>query len=147
MSVQPTRRIVIGLAATVATLFLVGGAYRLLMPLSSAGPEPDKLLDTFYFVPTAMLGNAAAMFVAALAGTWVARRNFIAPAVCLAAGLWLLTICILHSIAAVADQGDLFEIVTRNVLFLLPALIGAVAGALLGQRLFRYRRVRAHGST
>jgi len=64
-----------------------------------------------------------------------------------AAAIGTLLVYIVHSIAAVADQGGVFEIATRNVLGLLPGLIGAVAGALLGQRLFRQRLEHDHGNT
>jgi hypothetical protein len=120
MSAKGSRDIALGIAAAIGTLILVGGALSLLL-------SPSMPLNTAVF------------FVAALAGTWVARRNFVTPAVCLAIGLWLLTVYIVYSIAAVADQGDFLDIATRNVLFLLPGLIGAAAGALLGQHFFRHR--------
>ena len=77
---------------------------------------------------------------AALAGTWVARRNFVAPALCPSFAVWLFVIYIVHSIAAVAGQGDLVGIAKQNGLFLLPNVAGALAGAIVGRRLFSHRR-------
>jgi hypothetical protein len=138
MSAERTRDIAFGIAAAIGILILVGGALSVLLPSTLPQSDPDKLPDAFYATPPlSALGTSAAFFIAALAGTWVARRKFVTPAICLAVGLWLFVVYIVHSIAAVADQGGIFDIATRNVLGLLPGLIGAAAGALLGQRLFR----------
>jgi len=126
ISVHGMKRIGLGVAAAIGTLFLI----------SALGP----LFPPFHVTPpAAMLGSAAVIFVAALAGTWVARRNFVAPAVCLSFALWLFVIYSVHSIAAVAGQGDFFGIAAQNSLFLLPNVAGALAGAIVGQRLFRHR--------
>ncbi|WP_405233997.1 hypothetical protein [Lentisalinibacter salinarum] len=126
MSVPGMKRIGLGVAAAIGTLFLISALGSLFPPFDVTPPA-------------AMLASAAMIFVAALAGTWVARRNFVAPAVCLSFALSLFVIYILHSIAAVAGQGDFFAIATRNSLFLLPNMAGALAGAIVGQRLFRHR--------
>ena len=126
MSVQEMKRIGLGVAAAIGTLFLISALGSLFPPFDVTPPA-------------AMLGSAAMIFVAALAGTWVARRNFVAPAVCLSFALWLFVIYAVHSIAAVSDQGDFFGIAAQNSLFLLPNVAGALAGAIVGQRLFRHR--------
>ena len=139
ISVHEMKRIGLGVAAASGALVVISILGTRFRP-SSSDSSPDKLLQTFYVMPpAAMLGSAAAMFVAALAGTRVARRNFVAPAACLSLALWLFIIYNVHSIAAVADQGDLFGIATQNSLLLLPSLAGALAGAIVGQRLFRHR--------
>lgn len=147
MSARGSGRIALGIVAAIGTLIIVGAVFRLLLPPLTES-EPEKLLDTFYTTPPlSALGTAAAFFIAALAGTRVARRSFVTPAVCLAVGLWLFVVYVLHAIAAVADQGGIFDIAIRNVLFLLSGLIGAAAGALLGQHFFRHRGGHEHGSS
>jgi len=126
MPVHGMKRIGLGVAAAIGTLFLISALGSLFLPFDVTPPA-------------AMLGSAAMIFVAALAGTWVARRNFVAPAVCLSFALWLFVIYIVHSIAAVAGQGDFFGIATQNSLLLLPNVAGALAGAIVGQRLVRHR--------
>ncbi|WP_405240036.1 hypothetical protein [Lentisalinibacter orientalis] len=126
MSVEIMKRIGLGVAAAIGTLFLIS-ALGSLFPPFDVTPR------------AAILTSAAMIFVAALAGTWVARRNFVAPAVCLSFTLWLFVIYILHSIATVAGQGDFFGIAAQNSLFLLPNVAGALAGAIVGQRLVRHR--------
>lgn len=139
MSAKGMKRIGLGVAAASGVLVLISILGMLLSP-SSSDSSADKLLETFYVMPpAAMLGSAAAMFAAALAGTWVARRNFVAPAAFLPLALWFFIIYILYSIATATGQGDFFGIAAKNSLLLLPSVAGALGGALVGQRLFRHR--------
>lgn len=124
MSVGDMKRVGLGLAAAIGALFVVSALGSLWAPFS------------FRSMP-AMSGNAAAMFVAALAGTWAAGRSFVMPSIVLATALWVLLVYILYSIAAVAGQGAILDIAIRNAGALPACLAGGLAGALLGQLLFR----------
>jgi len=126
------KRITIGVIVSIAILLLLA---EMPVPIADAY-FTYRLFDYFYAWPGA--GGFLAMFLAAFGGAYVAKVQFIVPAVILAVGEWILIVYIANSIGAAAGQANLIEVAFSNVLGLLFGVIGGAFGAHLGARLVEF---------
>lgn len=126
MITTTTKRIGWGLLTAIA----VAIAFDLLPNLVPASLVHVRLLGFFYI--WSAVESALVMFVAALAGAYVARVPFVVPAVMLVAVNWSLTVYFSNSIATAAGQGDLLAVAGSNIPGLILGGVGATIGAWYG---------------
>lgn len=72
-------------------------------------------------------------FTGAFAGGFVAKRNFIIPAVTVWAAVWCALTYVLHGIDAETGSASIVDILNRNAVPLLLSGLGILSGALIGQ--------------
>ena len=94
----------------------------------------ERLAGYFYIWP----GVEAACFgfLATLGGAYAARVPFVIPPVLFATGTWIFAIYFMNSIAAAAGQSNILSVAGSNALGLLFGIVGAAAGAYVGERIF-----------
>lgn len=119
-----TLRVIIGLAASSAVLVLV---YE--VPWNIDGALQGELS---LFIELAVTG-AAVLFVAMFVGSYIARINFIVPAVLLAIATWILTESFFDPWVRFVPCGNTRHYGGVNFIILILATSGAISGALLGR--------------
>lgn len=126
MNAAKLKRLGLGVFVTLAVLSVFD-----LLPSFLPAPAIDyRILGHFYFWPA--VSGAVGMFVAASAGAYVARANFVGSAIFLSITLWSFAIYFANSIATVVGQGDILAVAGTNVLGLLFGAFGAGLGAFVG---------------
>jgi hypothetical protein len=131
MNATRLKQIGFGILTAIAVL----SVFELLPSFVPSSVHNYRVFGHFYF--GLAIEAAIVMFIAASAGAYVARVNFIWPAILLAVAVWFLVVYILNSIAAAAGQGDLLGVASINVLSLLFGACGSAIGALVGSRFAR----------
>ncbi len=113
-----TKRILLGLAAA-AVVGLVAGE---LIALSS-------------FAGDRVVQSVAVSFLGAAVGAFIARRDFVLPALGLWLFEWLVVVYVLYGIAVPTGQASVMAIAQYNLLNILLSALAVVLGALIGQGL------------
>ena len=103
------KRIIFGLLAAIAIQTTLGYFFSL------------SLLST-------TIQSALACFIGAAMGTYVARRNFILPAILLWSLTWFLMFYILHRISG--NETNIFGLVQYNWIAMLVSLLAALLGCI-----------------
>lgn len=126
MNAKDSKQIGLGLLTTFL-VFLAGDFIPSVFPFSSI-----ELPVVGEFLYWQAVEGAILMSVAACAGAYVARLNFIGPAVLFSICIWAIGVHILYAVASSAGQGDFSSIVVRQSPNLLLTMIVAALGAYFG---------------
>ncbi len=116
------KRILLGLATVVA----IGVVSELLAP---AGGGPSS------FIASSGLG----LFLACIAGGYVARSGFLVPALLLSLAGWSIAVFAAWQIAEAAQGIRFLDVVSNNLGGLLRYSVAAMAGAAAGMWLYAFR--------
>jgi len=122
------KRIGLGILVTIAVL----GVFDLIPSFVPSSAIDYRLFGYFYF--WVAIEGAIIMFMAALIGAYVAKVNFVGPAVLLSITVWTFTVYFLNSIASAAGPDDILNVASINILGLLFGAYGSGIGALVGRR-------------
>ena len=133
MNTTRLKRIGLGVLAAIAIL----SVFDLLPSFMPSSAINYRIFGHFYF--WIAVEGAVVMFIAASVGAYVAKVNFVGPAVLLSIAAWVFTIYFLNSIAATAGQSNVFGVASINALGLLFGACGAGIGALVGGRFARQK--------
>ena len=119
-------RMVSGIVASLAVFFLLD-----LFPWKTDISDFAVNQQYFLLVVTA----AVVVFLAAFVGAFVARMNFIGPAVLLGILGWTALISFLEAVSPAYSPDDIFRYAVVNVGGLAITIGGSIGGAMFGSRL------------
>ena len=85
--------------------------------------------------------TAISSFAGALTGGFIAKRNFLLPALILWALIWGTLLYILHGIGQAAGTASLSDLLNSNVSSLLLSGVAVVVGATIGQKVSNHSRI------
>ncbi len=123
---KKTLRMMLGVAASLAVIFLLD-----LLPWSIDITDFGINQQYFLLAVTA----AIVVFFAAFAGAFVARMNFIGPAILLGILAWTLAISFLEVLSSGYGPDDFISYAVANVGGFAVTIGGSIGGALIGSRL------------
>lgn len=87
-----------------------------------------------------LLGSTGlAVFLAAVAGAFIARRNFLIPALVIVAITWFYTVYLAYKIASLAEVTSIQQVISNNlvgfVVYLSAGALGALSGMWISSRI------------
>lgn len=126
MKATGLKRLGLGVLVAIAVL----SVFDLLPSFLPSAAISYRIFGQFYF--WLAVEGAVVMFVAASAGAYVAKTNFVGPAILLSIAVWAFTIYFVNSIATVAGQDNVLAAAGTNALGLLLGAFGAGIGAFIG---------------
>lgn len=125
-----------GIRRVIAAILVVVGISAILNPYS---PQLNAELSNIDQVALwEQINSAIRYFFAVCVGAIVARRNFVAPAVCTAVVLWGIVTFILYDIARPASDISFAQVAVEQLTGLILLLIAAISGALLGRWFYQH---------
>ncbi len=127
------KRTALGLAAMLALLVVLDFLPRPWSAYSSSEAF-------FYFAIWPSLWGTFNIAVATFVGAYVAKVNFVGPAVIFVFIMALIVTLLAQTISVDVEAASYFEILARNVVNIAFALVGAVVGAVVGEWFSQRRR-------
>ena len=85
--------------------------------------------------------TAISSFAGALTGGFIAKRNFLLPALILWALIWGALLYVLYGIGQAAGTASLPELLSSNATSLLFSGVAVVAGTTIGQKVSNHPRI------
>ena len=119
-------RIAVGLLA----VFLVGRMGNYILPVFEPNPD-DLMADMWSYIALVTARSSVLVFIATAAGGYIARKGFVAPAVIYTAAQGLYGAYLGH-----ATSSNLWVTLLVTLPFLLIAMTVAVAGSIIGMKLY-----------
>ena len=117
------KRVWLGILTTIA----FGALFDLLVPSNS---WLGNVLDS----------SGLGILIMMAVGAFVARRNFLIPALAMTVTFWSITVYVAFQIASTVESTSWFQVAFNNVAGLATYLIAASIGAVVGMRLASIRQ-------